>query len=351
MFEDLLRAWDGEELVVHFDAPSGAWMFVAVHSTVLGPAAGGTRMKSYASPDRALRDALRLSSAMTSKDAMAGLPLGGGKGVLAVPEIPSGDARRGLLLRYGDLLGSLHGTYRTACDMNTRAEDMDVIGERCSFVFGRTEAAGGSGTSAPATAVGVFHGLCAAVEHTFGSGELGGRSVAIQGVGAVGAALARMLTAAGARLTLADVDDVRAKELAAELGAEHVTAEAILATECDVLSPCATGGVLNAKTIPTLRCRVIAGAANNQLGEPGDADHVAERGILYAPDYVVNAGGIIHLAAFELLGEDDARLRERLEGIGDTIREVLDLAAERGVSTGAAADAIVQRRLAAGRSD
>jgi glutamate dehydrogenase/leucine dehydrogenase len=351
LFEDLLRAWDGEELVVRFDAPSGAWMFVAVHSTVLGPAAGGTRMKSYASPDQALRDALRLSSAMTSKDAMAGLPLGGGKGVLAVPEIPSGDARRGLLLRYGDLLGSLHGTYRTACDMNTRSEDMDVIAERCSFVFGRTEAAGGSGTSAPATAVGVFHGLRAAVEHTFGSGELGGRNIAIQGVGAVGAALARMLTAAGARLTLADIDDVRAKELAAELDAEHVTAEAILATECDVLSPCATGGVLNAQTIPTIRCRVIAGAANNQLGEPGDADRLAERDILYAPDYIVNAGGIIHLAAFELLGEDDARLHERLEGIGDTVREVLGLAAGSGVSTGAAADAIVERRLAAGRSD
>jgi leucine dehydrogenase len=348
VFEEQLRAWDGEEVVVRFDAPSAAWMFVAIHSTVLGPAAGGTRMKSYTSPDLALQDALRLSTAMTSKDAMAGLPLGGGKGVLAVPEIPSGEARRELLLRYADLLESLHGTYRTACDMNTRSEDMDVIAERCSSVFGRTEAAGGSGTSAPATAVGVFHGLRAAVEHVFGSDDLSGRSVAIQGVGAVGEPLARMLAEAGARLRLADVDDVRAKELAAELDADHVGPEAILETECDVLSPCATGGVLNAETIPALRCRVIAGAANNQLGEPGDADRLAGRGIAYAPDYVVNAGGIIHLAAFELLGEDQARLQERLEGIGETTREVLDLAAERGVSTGAAADAIVERRLAAG---
>jgi len=145
LFEDQLRAWDGEEVVLRFDAPSAAWMFIGVHSTVLGPAAGGTRIKSYGSPDLALADALRLSTAMTSKNAMAGLPLGGGKGVLAVPEIPSGDARRELLLRYADLLESLHGTYRTACDMNTRSEDMDVIAERCSSVFGRTEAAGGSG--------------------------------------------------------------------------------------------------------------------------------------------------------------------------------------------------------------
>jgi leucine dehydrogenase len=348
VFEDQLRAWDGEEVVVRFDAPSAAWMFVAIHSTVLGPAAGGTRMKSYTSPDLALQDALRLSTAMTSKDAMAGLPLGGGKGVLAVPQIPSGEARRELLLRYADLLESLHGTYRTACDMNTRSEDMDVIAERCSSVFGRTEAAGGSGTSAPATAVGVFHGLRAAVEHVFGSDDLSGRSVAIQGVGAVGEPLARMLAEDGARLRLADVDDVRAKELAAELDADHVGPEAILETECDVLSPCATGGVLNAETIPALRCRVIAGAANNQLGEPRDADRLAGRGIVYAPDYVVNAGGIIHLAALELLGEDQARLQERLEGIGETTCEVLDLAAERGVSTGAAADAIVERRLAVG---
>ena len=349
MFEDLLQAWDGEEVAVRFDRPSHAWMFVCVHSTVLGPAAGGTRMKVYASPDEALHDGLRLSAAMTSKDAMAGLPLGGGKGVLAVPQIPIGEARRDLLLRYGDLVESLHGTYRTACDMNTRAEDMDVVAERSSYVFGRTEAAGGSGTSAPATAVGVFHGLRAAVAHAFGSDDLAGRTVAIQGVGAVGDPLSRMVAAEGARLVLADIDEVRAKELAGELGAEHVPADAILAAECDVLAPCATGGVLTAEAIPTLRCRVIAGAANNQLGEPADADRLAERGIVYAPDFVVNAGGIVHLASFELLGEDRERLDRRLRAIGDTTREVLGLAAERGISTGAAADTIVEQRLAAGR--
>jgi len=164
VFEDPLGVWDGEEVAVRFDRHAQTWMFVCVHSTVLGPAAGGTRMKVYGSPDEALRDGLRLSAAMTSKDAMAGLPLGGGKGVLAVPEIPTGADRRELLLRYGDLVESLRGAYWTACDMNTRSEDMDVIAERCSSVFGRTEAAGGSGTSAPATAIGVFHGLRAALE-------------------------------------------------------------------------------------------------------------------------------------------------------------------------------------------
>ncbi|HSD48744.1 MAG TPA: Glu/Leu/Phe/Val dehydrogenase dimerization domain-containing protein [Actinomycetota bacterium] len=348
MFQDLLRTWDGEQVVVRFDEPSSTWMFVCVHSTVLGPAAGGTRMKVYAEPGDALRDGLRLASAMTSKNAMAGLPLGGGKGVLAVPQIPSGAGRRALLLRYADLVESLHGTYWTACDMNTSSADMDVVGERCSSVFGRTEAAGGSGTSAPATAVGVFEGLRAAVAHAFGDDDLAGRGVAVQGVGAVGGPLARMLADRGGRLTLADLDEVRAKGLADELDAETVGTDEIVDVECDVFSPCATGGVLSAATIPRLRCRVVAGAANNQLAEPEDADRLAERGIVYAPDYVVNAGGMIHLAALEMLGEDEAARDERLRAIGETLTEVLSVASERGISTAAAADALVAERIAAG---
>ena len=350
MFEDLLPAWGGEEVVVRFDEPSATWMFVCVDSTVLGPSAGGTRMKTYAEPRDALRDGLRLSSAMTSKNAMAGLPLGGGKAVLAVPEIPTGVSRRELLLRYGDLVESLHGTYRTACDMNTSPADMDVVGERSAFVFAKTEAAGGSGTSAPATAVGVFNGLRGAVAHAFGTDDLGGRAIAVQGVGAVGEPLARELADHGTRLVLTDVDDVRAKELAQELDAETVGADEVYDAECDVFAPCATGGVLSAATIPRLRCRVVAGAANNQLAEPQDADGLAERGILYAPDYVVNAGGMIHLASLEMLGEDVAARDERLRGIGDTLGEVFALAERRGISTAAAADTIVEERLAAGRA-
>ncbi len=349
MFEDLLRGWDGEEVAVRFDAASDTWMFVCVHSTALGPAAGGTRMKTYASPHEALRDGLRLARAMTSKDAMAGLPLGGGKGVLAVPELPSGEARREILLRYADLVESLHGTYWTACDMNTASPDMDVVAERCSAVFGRTEGNGGSGTSAPATADGVFAGIRASVAHAFGSADLSGRTVVVQGVGAVGDPLARQLDAAGARLVLADVDEVRAKELGVELGAEVVAADDAIETPCDVFSPCATGGVLSAETIPRLRCRVIAGAANNQLADPDDAERLAARGILYAPDYVVNAGGIIHLASLEMLGESLAERDERVRAIGDTLAEVFRVADAAGISTGAAAERMVRARLEEGR--
>ena len=350
MFEDLLPAWGGEEVVVRFDEPSVTWMFVCVHSTVLGPAAGGTRMKTYAEPRDALRDGLRLASAMTSKNAMAGLPLGGGKAVLAVPEIPTGASRRDLLLRYGDLVESLHGTYRTACDMNTSSADMDIVGERSSFVFAKTEAAGGSGTAAPATAVGVFNGLRAAIAHAFGTDDVAGRTVAVQGVGAVGEPLARELAEHGARLILTDVDDVRSKEVAQELDAETVGADEVYDAPCYVFAPCATGGVLSAETIPRLRCRVVAGAANNQLAEPEDADRLAERGILYAPDYVVNAGGVIHLASLEMLGEDVAARDERLRGIADTLADVFALAERRGISTAAAADTIVEERVAAGRA-
>jgi len=350
VFESLLRDWDGEETVVRFDESSGSWMFIGVHSTTLGPGMGGTRMKTYAEPADGLRDVLRLSSAMTSKMAMASVPLGGGKAVLAVPEIPQGRDRRELLLRYGDLVESLHGTYVTACDMNTGPPDMDVIAERCSSVLGRTEANGGSGTSAPNTAMGVFHGIGAAVAHAFGSADLEGRTVAVQGVGAVGAPLARMLSKVGARLVLADVDDVRAKELAEELEAEVAPADQIAEVPCDVFVPCATGGVLNAETIPNLRCRVIAGAANNQLGEPADAERLAARGVLYAPDYVVNAGGVIHLVSYEMLDEGDDEVAERLRGIGDTLTEVFARAQADGISTGAAADAIVAKRLAAARA-
>ena len=348
MFEDLLRAWDGEEVVARYDAPTDSWMFVCVHSTRLGPAAGGTRMKAYAAPHDALRDGLRLSTAMTSKNAVAGLPLGGGKAVLAVPEVPQGERRRELLLRYAALVESLGGTYVTACDMNTSETDMDVVAECTRHVMGRTVENGGSGSSGPATAVGVFHGIRAAVAHAFGSDALSERSVLIQGVGAVGRVLAGLLAEAGARLILADVDEARAKGAAAELGAEVMAAEQAVAAECDVLSPCATGGVLNRVTIPALRCRVVAGAANNQLGAPEDADTLAERGILYAPDYVVNAGGIIHLASLELLGEGETERDARLRGIADTLAECFGIADAEGISTGAAAERMVTERLAAG---
>jgi leucine dehydrogenase len=346
VFDELLRAWDGEEVVVRYDAPSGTWMFVCVHSTALGPGAGGTRMKTYAHPRDALADGLRLSSSMTRKNAVAGLPLGGGKAVLSVPEIPNGEARRSLLLRYADMVESLHGTYWTACDMNTSPADMDILGERCSSVFGKTEAHGGSGTSAPATADGVFVGMRASAKHAFGTDDLSGRTVVVQGVGAVGSILARLVTDAGARVVVTDVDEIRAKELAVELDGDVVAPDDAIATECDVFSPNATGGVLSAESIPRLRCRIVAGGANNQLAEPEDAERLSERNVLYAPDYVVNAGGIIHLASLEMLGETVAERDARIAAIGETATEVFRIADAENISTERAADRIVLQRLA-----
>ena len=207
MFEELLRSWDGEEAVIHYDEPSGAWMFVCVHSTALGPAGGGTRMRVYDAPSDGLADAMRLSQAMTVKMAVAVGTRGGGKAVLAVPSLPSGEARRNLLLRYGELVASLGGTYRTAGDMNIAPTDLDVVKERCEWVYGTTGAGGNSGRG---TAIGVLHGIKASVEHVFGSPELAGRSVLVQGVGSVGADLARLLAAEGAEVLVSDVDETRA---------------------------------------------------------------------------------------------------------------------------------------------
>jgi glutamate dehydrogenase/leucine dehydrogenase len=189
-FEELLETWEGETAVVHRDRESGAWIFVCLHSTRLGPSGGGTRMKVYGTPAEALEDAMRLSAAMTRKLAVAGLPFGGGKAVIAVPEIPIGEQRRALFLRYADLVASMGGTFRTSSDMNTGEADMDVIGERTDYVFGRSVEAGGSGSPAPPTAVGVYHGIRASVSHAFGSDDLEGRIVVVQGAGGVGSPLA-----------------------------------------------------------------------------------------------------------------------------------------------------------------
>ena len=349
MFEALLRDWDGDHVVVRFDEPSGAWMLVGVHSRVLGPAMGGTRMKAYGSPDEALTDVLRLSQAMTMKQAAAGLDFGGGKAVLAVPSLPAPGSpeRRALMLRYGDLVESMGGTYVTAADMNTGESDLDVVGERTAHVLGRSVACGGSGSSAEATALGVFHGIVASIRHAFADEDLTGRRVLVQGAGAVGTRLAELLHGAGALLTIVDVDGDRADRLAEQLGARWAPAHHALDADCDVFSPCATGGVLSAESIPLLRCSVVAGAANNQLATAWDADRLRARGVLYAPDYVINAGGVLHLAGYERLGWNDGQMMVRLAGIGDTLTELFERADREGISTGAAADRLALERIAA----
>jgi len=340
-FERLLAGWEGEHAVVRHDAESGAWMFVCVHSTSLGPAGGGTRMRVYSAPADGLADAMRLSRAMTWKMAAAGMPRGGGKGVLAVPELPEGEPRRRLLRRYGALVASLGGRYRTAGDMNISPADLDVVAETCPWVYGTTDRGGNSGRG---TARGGLHAIRATVEHAFGSNDLAGRRVLVQGAGAVGAVLARELTEEGAHVLVSDVDEERADAT----GCETVKPERALEAEVDVYSPCAVGGTLNVESIPRLACRTIAGCANNQLAAPEDADRLRERGILYAPDYVVNAGGIVQLIGLEDEGWDEAELEHRLAEIGDTLRTLFAEADADGVTPAEAADRLVRRRLAEG---
>ena len=342
MFEDLLRGWDGEEAVIRYDADSGAWMFVCVHSTALGPGGGGTRLRVYDTPADGLADAMKLSGAMTRKFAAADIPRGGAKAVLAVPELPQGDARRKLLLRYGDLVASLGGTYRTAGDMNISPADLDIVAERCPWVYGTT---GKGGNSARGTAIGTHHAIRAAVEHVFGSPDLAAKRILVQGAGSVGADLVRLLQADGAHVLVSDVDESRA----AATGATVVPSADVIGTECDVYSPCAVGGTLNADTIPRLRCRAVAGCANNQLAEPEDGDRLHAAGILYAPDYVANAGGVIQLVGLEDLGWDEEELQQGLAKIGDTLRTLFRNASEQGITPAAAAEQLAMQRVAAAR--
>jgi leucine dehydrogenase len=342
-FETLLTGWDGEHAVVRFDLESGAWIFVCVHSTARGPAGGGTRMRVYPTPADGLADAMRLSGAMTRKMAAAGMPRGGGKGVLAVPELPTGEPRKRLLRRYGELVASLGGSYRTAGDMNIAPADLDVVAETCPWVYGTTRRGGNSGRG---TARGGLHAIRATVEHLFGSPDLAGRSVLVQGAGSVGSVLARELADAGARVLVSDVDEARASAT----GFETVSPERVLGTEVDVYSPCAVGGTLSAESVPRLACRAIVGCANNQLAEPDDARRLHKRGIILAPDYIVNAGGIIQLIGLEDEGWDEAQLEERLAGIGDTLRELFAAADAAGITPAEAAERLVSRRLAEARS-
>ena len=347
-FEELLASWDGETAVIHRDRETGAWIFVCLHSTRLGPAGGGTRMKVYGTPAEALEDGMRLSAAMTRKLAVAGLPFGGGKAVIAVQEIPSGEQRRGLFLRYGGVIAALGGTYRTSSDMNTNEADMDVIAERTEYVFGRSTGAGGSGNPAPPTAAGVFHGIRASLGYVLGSDDLEGRTIIVQGAGGVGSSLAERLAAAGASVLVADIEVERARAVAARVGGAAVPAEEMFKYESDVYAPCAVGGVLSTETVPRLRCRIVAGSANNQLADLDAAELLRARGILYAPDYVINGGGAIALVGLEQLGWSTRELDQALERIGQTLLQIYERADELGVSTATAAEILADERLQAG---
>lgn len=329
--QELMEAWDGECVVMRHDAETGAWIFIAVHDRTLGMAMGGCRMRIYPDPAAGLRDAQRLAAGMTLKWAGIEFPLGGGKAVLAIPRPLEGSEREGLLLRFGSLVESLGGLYGTGVDLGTTPADMVAVGRRTSRVAGRPPDAGGAGDPGPWTALGVLEGIRSAVGPTFGRDDLSGRSVLVQGAGGVGRPLAHLLAERGARVLVSDPLEARAREVAAAVGGEVVAADAAYEAECDIFAPCAVGGVLNPQTIPRLRCRVVAGSANNQLESDGDARRLADRGILYVPDFIINAGGAVAHGILEFLKWPASEVEPRVRAIGATVAEILDEAGREGL--------------------
>ncbi|TWA75118.1 leucine dehydrogenase [Azospirillum brasilense] len=338
---------DHEQVVFCSDAASGLRAIVAIHDTALGPALGGCRMWPYASDEEALRDALRLSRGMTYKSALAGLPLGGGKSVIIGN--PRTDKSEALLRAMGRHVERLGGRYIVAEDSGTGVPDIKTMALETAHVSGVVEkatASGGtrSGDPSPSTAYGVFVGLRAAVQHRLHRTDLEGLTVAIQGVGSVGGHLARYLAEAGARLWVADIDEAQARRVADRVGATPVSADAVFDLEVDVFAPCALGAVLNDTTIPRLTCPVVAGAANNQLAEARHGQALADRGILYAPDYVINAGGVIDVY-YERAGYDHTRVMGHIERIADTLTEIFARADMELKPTAAVADRMARQRV------
>ena len=336
-----------EQVVYHHDPASGLRAIVAVHSTALGPSLGGTRWYPYDTEEEALRDVLRLSAAMTAKAAVAGLDLGGGKAAV----IGDGNAKTpAQLAAYARMLDRIEGRYITTTDVGTTTADLDALCELTSYVAGASPAHGGSGDTSELTAATVMQGMCAALRVAFGDESLAGRRIVVVGVGKVGSRVARAAAAGGASLAIADVWREGAEALAEELGADLLEVDAAYREPCDVLSPNALGGVLNTDSIPELRCRVVCGAANNQLlRDPADAALLAARNVLYAPDYVVNAGGLINVAV-EREGYDPARAHAMAARAYATTLAIFETAQRLHISTAEAALQRVEERLAAARA-
>ncbi|SDD82035.1 Glu/Leu/Phe/Val family dehydrogenase [Nocardioides lianchengensis] len=335
-----------EQVVFANDPATGLRAIVAIHSTALGPALGGTRFHPYATTDAALRDVLDLSRGMSYKAALAGLDLGGGKAVII------GDPRtlksEALLRAYGRFVQSLGGRYRTACDVGTFSVDMDQVARECDHVTGRTVAHGGAGDSSVLTAYGVFQGMRAAAEAAWGGTSLAGRTVGVAGVGKVGRHLVRHLVEDGADVVVTDPWQPALDTLVADHPEVRVVAStaALVAEPLDVYAPCALGGALTDEVVAVLRARVVCGAANNQLAHPGVEKSLADRGIVYAPDYCVNAGGLIQVAdEIDPSGFSFERAQQRASGIFETTRDVLALAVRDGVSPALAADRLAEARM------
>ena len=331
------------EEVVHFHEPaSGLKAIVAIHSTALGPALGGTRFFPFPSEQEALRDVLRLARGMTYKAAAAGLDLGGGKAVIIGD--PKRDKSERLFRAYGRFIESLGGRYVTAEDVGTGREDMDILRRETRWVTGVSKRLGGSGDPSPVTAYGVFQGLRACAEEALQTASLDGVSIVVSGVGKVGYHLVGHLAEAGAKVTVADVDVDAVGRAVSNYGVDTVEPEKAHAVDCDVFAPCALGGAIRDDTIPELKCKIVGGAANNQLQRPEHADALADMGILYAPDFVINAGGVINVAD-ELIGYNRERAMARVEGIYRTLREVFRRARLEGITPAEAATRLAEDRI------
>ncbi len=341
---DAIGSSGHEEVLYGTDPVSGLKTIIAIHSTALGPALGGTRFFPYDSEAAALEDVLRLSQAMSYKAAAAGLDMGGGKAVIIGD--PSRQKNERLLRAYGRVVDSLGGRYITAEDVGTTTADMTVIRRETRWVTGIPEAHGGSGDPSPATARGVLAAIHVVAGRLWGDEDLDARKVTVLGVGKVGSSLVERLVKAGATTIVADVNPAATAAMADRYGSAVVGVEDILDAEADILAPCALGGTLNADSIPRLKCRAVVGSANNQLATEADADLLIEHGILYAPDFVVNAGGIINIAE-ELRGYSWERAAIAVDRIGDNVNRVLDRAEADGINPHLAAVAMAQDRIAA----
>jgi leucine dehydrogenase len=336
---DRLADMGHEQVILSSDPSCGYRGIIAVHDTTLGPALGGTRLWRYESDEEALVDALRLSRGMTYKSAVAGLNLGGGKSVIIGD--PKSDHRENIFRAHGRFVNTLCGRYITAEDVGTSPADMAYVARETKFVAGL---AGKSGDPSPVTAHGVFRAILASARTSWGSDDISGKTVALQGCGHVGYNLARELRDAGAKLVVADIDRERAQRVVKETQATAVGPEEIYDVDADVFAPCALGGILNDETIPRLRVEIVAGGANNQLLEERHGTVLDDRGILYAPDFVANAGGVINVYG-ELQGWDQRRALEKADDIYDTVLSVFEIARSERIPPHEAADRLAERRL------
>ncbi len=337
-----LEQYDYEQVVFCQDKQSGLKAIIAIHDTTLGPALGGTRMWTYESEEAAIIDALRLAKGMTYKNAAAGLNLGGGKTVIIGD--PRKDKSEELFRAFGRYIQGLNGRYITAEDVGTTVADMDLIHEETDYVTGISPAFGSSGNPSPVTAYGVFVGMKAAAKEAFGTDSLEGKVVAIQGVGNVAYTLCKYLHEEGAQLIVTDINKEAVQRAVEDFGARAVDPNEIYGVECDIYAPCALGATINDDTIPQLKAKVIAGSANNQLKDTRHGDLIHEMGIVYAPDYVINAGGVINVAD-ELYGYNHERAMKKVDQIYASIEKVIAISKRDGIPTYVAADRMAEERI------